>query len=1390
MTTLDMPQSVTNLGVGVFSGRYYGINLVYCNLSTLTFSNGSNLIAFPDITFKWSYITSVEIPPSIQTIGQEAFWGSYLPSIVIPKTVKNLGTGIFSYCPQFSSFQIEEGSPLTVIPGLTFYECKALKSITFPSFIVTVQQSAFSRSGLTSLYIPKTLNAFGISAFEECASLRSVTFEAGHRFFAFEQAVFKNCASLSTFEIPKNINRIEQDAFSGCASLPRIVIPASCQKLGTTSFQGCVAAKELIFEGDANKLESDSSTFYLSNNIESVVFLGKKSKSLVVYHSMPTYYYTVSYYNSQDEVGKATPNSSNRFIIAANSIPDQATADQIYAGQLKDSPAGKKWVTETPYSFSGEITDSFYAYGEPIVAELKVGDTFTAKTKERVDVTYTVVSTDQNGAGRTVEVGKISDRPTRASAIAESTTGAVTLTSKVTAPDAYEYTVTSIRTYAFSSCTNLAQITIPASIKTIGSYAFYRCSKLRNIFFDGDASSIVDIQIFSGCTGIQLVIFGGKKANLTFGTSSPKIYYTVTYYDTKHDLNIGNVEAKVLIRERARIGSLSPDDIYSGQIPELKIGYEWSFEPGFSANLPLGNSCYVFQEGVGFKAKINVEGGNVTKADCWFKIITLDEQTKTGTVKVGLGKDGITAIPAGVSGRPVLPETVSDEDGNTYTVIEVSDYAFGSDSFWLTCAYITGISFPSTITSIGTSAFRDCIALRTVTLPPQIAYVGESAFRNCTAMVTFNFPEQCKITTIAPHTFQGSNSLTSIAIPANVVTIEEYAFAECYYYRYISSDNIIERGLSTLDISRAKGLRSIGTRAFYNDNLLKGSFTFPEGFTTVGDEAFVRARGISNLVFPTTITSIGFQAFYQASSLSAITFEGDAQNVQFGNQAFWLPYNGKEPGVLKEIYFKGKRSQTITDVTYSGTEAQNETNFGRSYNLYFTVKCYVNREAFNAGILYGLPLKVKEDSLVRSILPRLTVGSAWLAESGFSLDYPLKDSAWFYGAYDLSYASVSGVEKTYYYTGSRIKPVPILSMNGRTLTPGVDYVFDSSHGVDRDGYENNLRMSDGDPARIYLKGIGDYTGQKIVTFEIRGELNAETALTVVWGLGTYTYNGRAHQPKPKEVWVTYNNNTFLGTEGEHYTLSWSNNVNAGTGSVIVRGAGIVSSGTSQIEYFRINKADIIYADVSASEVIKAESHFSLIPTVIYRTELRDVLTLREGTDYRLEDNIDIPFSKAITGGYIKIIGKGNFYGSKSLKYGTVSGGGGEGGGTGSGHGKGPGDLPGSGDGPLSGTGSSSVHGFGLSGNKASGYGSESAAAAGRAGSEEGGSPYNIFGLNDVDIAIDANEIIQLSVERTLIPIIVVILLGIAYAIGSWRSQSWWLFHPRRLAVFGGKRGEE
>ena len=73
----------------------------------------------------------------------------------------------------------------------------------------------------------------------------------------------------------------------------------------------------------------------------------------------------------------------------------------------------------------------------------------------------------------------------------EDLAGTVTIPSSITV-DGIAYTVTSIKNYAFQSCSSLTNIVIPENVTSIGSNAFRNCSSLTKIVIPEDVSEIKD----------------------------------------------------------------------------------------------------------------------------------------------------------------------------------------------------------------------------------------------------------------------------------------------------------------------------------------------------------------------------------------------------------------------------------------------------------------------------------------------------------------------------------------------------------------------------------------------------------------------------------------------------------------------------------------------------------------------------------------------------------------------------------------------------------------------------------------------------------------------------------------------------------------------------------
>ena len=135
---------------------------------------------------------------------------------------------------------------------------------------------------------------------------------------------------------------------------------------------------------------------------------------------------------------------------------------------------------------------------------------------------------------------------------------------------------------------------------------------------------------------------------------------------------------------------------------------------------------------------------------------------------------------------------------------------------------------------------------------------------------------------------------------------------------------------------------------------------------------------------------------------------------------------------------------------------------------------------------------------------------------------------------EIGKATVTGLSaKT--WTGSAIKPVPVVQFGGKTLKAGTDYTV---------AYKNNTNVG---TAAVTLTGKGNFTGAANRTFAIQPVSLAKAAIS---GLKDMLYTGKA---------ITQTPVVKLGTKtlkaGTDYTVKYAQNVSVGTATVTFTGKG-------------------------------------------------------------------------------------------------------------------------------------------------------------------------------------------------------------------------------------------
>ncbi len=317
----------------------------------------------------------------------------------------------------------------------------------------------------------------------------------------------------------------------------------------------------------------------------------------------------------------------------------------------------------------------------------------------------------------------------------------VTIPDSVTSIDSYAFedctsltsitipvSVTSIGNYAFSGCTSLTSITIPGSVTSIGFSAFSRCSSLTSITIP-DSVTRICYHVFKDCTSLTSIkvdenntVYKSENGVLYTKDGKALIYYPVGKTDTSFVIP-DNVES---IGYSAFFGC---DSLTRVTIPDSveSIG-SFAFEDCTSLtsiNVDANNTVYKSENGVLYtkdgKALIYYPVG---KTDTSFIIPDSVESIGYSTFK---DCESLTSINVDVNNTVYKSENgvLYTKDGKT-----LIQFPAGKTD--------TSFVIPNGITGIEDFAFSDS-ALESITIPSSVNSIGETAFDTCFFLNTINF---------------------------------------------------------------------------------------------------------------------------------------------------------------------------------------------------------------------------------------------------------------------------------------------------------------------------------------------------------------------------------------------------------------------------------------------------------------------------------------------------------------------------------------------------------------------------------------------------------------------------------------------------------------------------
>ncbi|MGN1020863.1 MAG: leucine-rich repeat protein [Aristaeellaceae bacterium] len=409
--------------------------------------------------------------------------------------------------------------------------------------------------------------------------------------------------------------------------------------------------------------------------------------------------------------------------------------------------------------------------------------------------------------------------------------------------------LSTMQIYAFSSCKALTELILPEGMKIIGQYAFMGCTALEEVTIPSTVTTVSG-GAFSDCTALkQVTVRAGV------GTIDGSAFSGCTSLSS-----VTLEEGLWRIQNKAFYNC----PLESVDIPaSVSVMFTDSFPSTCVLNVYLDSPAYTFA----------VENSLTYKLRPQFQYTVLDETAKTCCITGYISSDTVSTLN--------IPETI---DG--YTVTAIGDSAFADANF--ANDDITLITLPSTLTSIGKSAFAGCILLEEVALPEGLESIGQEAFSGDRTLMSITLPST--LTSIGSSVFSGCYGLHDVQFPENVIPLSNYMFANCSALTSVS----LPAGITSLptglfsscrnlaSVQLPEGLTDIGEDAFYECKSLR-AISLPESLETIGFRAFGSA-GLSSIDFPEGLKTIGADSFYNCDSLKEIRLPGQLETL--GEYAF------------------------------------------------------------------------------------------------------------------------------------------------------------------------------------------------------------------------------------------------------------------------------------------------------------------------------------------------------------------------------------------------------------------------------------------------------------------------------------------------------------------------
>jgi hypothetical protein len=748
LTTLNLPNSLTSIAGGAFYGcsALTTLNIptttavesgafnTCTGLVTVTISSG-NTTTGGNIFSYCTNIKNIIIPEGTTTIKNNAFSSNFgsVTSIKIPASVKSIGDQAFSGCSGIVSISIPDS--VSSIGAYAFSGCSGLKSVTIPNAVTNLGNYSFQNcSNLSSITLPTALSSINDGVFSGCTKLPTVSFP--NSLVSLGKSAFGGCTILDLITIPSTVNSIGQSCFSSCQSLKSISIPTSVRTINPSVFSGCTGLTSVHFPDSLSSIGCQA--FLGCNGLTSITIPANTSISYnafqnckgLVQATTPYAYNSGSIFTGCDNL-KSIQIPAGVFSIRDNGFYNCSKLDSISVPSTVQSIGN--------YAFYGcsnlkkiNLPSFVFTIGDYALANC------SSLTSINIPSTLQGISNYcfYKCSGLTSVNIPVSIKTINSYAF----DGCAGLTS-ISVNNSFPIDLTQSTTVFNNVNKPTCQLNVPYGTKSRYS-AINQWSEFKNIvekttgvYVSSDKAELLDSPGSSTTIAV--------KANVIWTASSSQSWLTVNPTSGSGDNTLTfTVDSTQITSVRKAIVTVSAPDCISQTI---EVSQKLS------------------------PKTVSISAGGLSTALTANELSSLSTLIVTGTMDARDFKTMRDSMPQltdldlnGVSIAAYTGSNGTYANSISYAANVFPQYAFYNMNTGIGKTTLKTIILPSTITAIPVYAFGGCSGLTTLSIPSKVSSIGNYAFYNCTGLSSITIPTS--VSTIGSYTFFNCTGLTSIIV--------------------------------------------------------------------------------------------------------------------------------------------------------------------------------------------------------------------------------------------------------------------------------------------------------------------------------------------------------------------------------------------------------------------------------------------------------------------------------------------------------------------------------------------------------------------------------------------------------------------------------------------------